>query len=84
MALNVEFDMTVEELNEVSISVDDGDELEFGMNEAIVIRNHAILTNRDAADQHPISAITGLTEALASIPDLDDIIWDCGTASEVV
>lgn len=26
--------------------------------------DHSALTNRDAADQHPISAITGLTEAL--------------------
>lgn len=84
MALNVELDMTVEELNEVSISIDDEDELEFGMNQAIVIRNHDILINRDVANQHPISAITGLEEALASIPDLNDIIWDCGTASEVV
>lgn len=84
MALNVELDMTVEELNNVCISIDDGDELEFGMNQAIVIRNHDILINRDAANQHPISAITGLEEALASIPDLNDIIWDCGTASEVV
>jgi hypothetical protein len=28
--------------------------------------DHALLTNRDQADQHPISAITGLEEALAN------------------
>ena len=31
--------------------------------------DHAALINRDAANQHPISAIEGLEEALAGIPD---------------
>lgn len=31
----------------------------------VVHDDHTLLTNRDAADQHPMSAITGLTEALA-------------------
>ena len=30
---------------------------------------HNLLTDRDAEDAHPIAAITGLTEALATIPD---------------
>lgn len=30
--------------------------------------DHRALTNRDADDQHPIKAITGLTEKLNTIP----------------
>jgi len=44
---------------------------------APVERDHATLYNRDIADQHPISAITGLEETLESkqdtIADLDEI-----------
>lgn len=31
--------------------------------------DHRLLSNRDAAEQHPIGAITGLTEQLERIPD---------------
>ena len=84
MALNVELDMSVEELSDINMTVDDIDEIEFGMNEVVIIGDHTKLANRDAEDQHPISAITGLEEALSQIPSLNDIIWDCGTASGVV
>jgi hypothetical protein len=39
--------------------------------------NHTQLTNRDAADQHPMSAITGLTQVLGTIPRVPTI-WLCG------
>lgn len=30
--------------------------------------DHRVLTNRDAADQHPMAAITGLADAVRRIP----------------
>ena len=36
--------------------------------------DHSKLINRDAADQHPIGAITGLEAALANIPPTDSFI----------
>ena len=36
--------------------------------------DHSKLSNRDAADQHPIGAITGLEAALANIPPTDSFI----------
>ena len=47
--------------------------------------DHNKLINRDLPDQHPIPAITGLTEALAAKADLTDLsIIYCGTATEVI
>ena len=69
--LNIDLDMTVEELREIDINVDEPDEMEFSTGEAIVVKDHAILDNRDKPDQHPISAITGLTATLDEL--LDDI-----------
>lgn len=66
--IEVELNMTVEEADEVTMSVDDIDEVEFGASDVIVIRDHNILVNRDLADQHPISAITGLQAELDNIP----------------
>jgi len=46
---------------------------------------HDKLRYRDIPDQHPISAITGLQEALDSKVDLIDIsIINCGTSTEVI
>ena len=73
MALNIELDMTVESGRDVNMSVDPIDEVSFGVGEAVVVRDHAILTNRDLPDQHPISAITGLTEALAQSGKIDTV-----------
>lgn len=39
-------------------------------------RNHSLLINRDLPDQHPISAITGLEEAL------DTFVFEQGIASD--
>ena len=47
--------------------------------------DHNELINRDLPDQHPISAITGLQEALDSKADLADLsIINCGSATEVI
>lgn len=35
--------------------------------------DHRDLQHRDAEDQHPISAITGLQDALDSVPSIDDL-----------
>ena len=47
-----------------------GHQTEVNANFSVEVANndHAILVNRDAPDQHPISAITGLQEALDEIP----------------
>lgn len=71
--LNVDLDMRVEDGEEISMSLDEADEVQFGVGEAIVIKDHAILDNRDIPDQHPISAITGLTEALANSGKIEEI-----------
>lgn len=70
MAIDIELDMSVDPENEISMTVDDGDEVEIGVGEAIVVKDHAILDNRDLPDQHPISAITGLEDALANIDNM--------------
>ena len=69
--LNIDLDMRVSDGEEVSMSLDEADEVQFGVGEAIVIKDHAILDNRDIPDQHPISAITGLSATLDEL--LDDI-----------
>ena len=47
--------------------------------------DHDTLRHRDYADQHPISAITGLQETLDSKLSIIDIsIINCGTATEVI
>lgn len=71
--LNIDLEMNVSEPDEVSMGVDDGDEVNIGVGETSVIRDHAILLNRDKNDQHPISAITGLAEALAASGKIDTV-----------
>lgn len=44
--------------------------------------DHSKLSNRDAADQHPIGAITGLEAALANIPPTDAFIVTLTTNEE--
>ena len=83
MALNVDIDMRVDPESEVSMSVEDGDEVSFGVAEAIVVKDHATLENRDLPNQHPISAITGLAEALAESGKIDTVKVN-GTALPVV
>ena len=83
MAIDIELDMRVDPENEVTMSVDDGDEVNFGVGETVVIKNHAILDNRDLPDQHPISAITGLQEALDNCGAIDTIKVN-GTALSIV
>lgn len=83
MSLEVELDMRVDPDSEVTMSVEDGDEVSFGVAEAIVVKDHAILDNRDLPDQHPISAITGLAEALAESGKIDTVKVN-GTALPVV
>lgn len=41
--------------------------------------DHALLSNREAPDQHPMSAITGLEDALA--PEASTFVWDQTTPS---
>ena len=38
------------------------------------VADHRVLTNRDAADQHPVEAITGLRQALDSVPNAPESI----------
>ena len=83
MAIDIALDMRVDPENEVTMSVDDGDEVNFGVGETVVIKNHAILDNRDLPDQHPISAITGLQEALDNCGAIDTIKVN-GTALSIV
>ena len=83
MSLEVELDMRVDPESEVTMSVEDGDEVSFGVAEAIVVKDHAILDNRDLPNQHPISAITGLAEALAESGKIDTVKVN-GTALPVV
>ena len=50
-----------------------------------VTSDHNELIHRDLNDQHPISAITGLQEALDSKVDASDFsIINCGTSTEVI
>lgn len=46
------------------------------------IHRHDMLSNRDLPDQHPISAITGLQEALVEVSD-KTFVFEQGTASQV-
>ena len=47
-------------------------------------RNHEFLYNRDKANQHPISAITGLEEALRSLEGQDKyFVWEQGVSSNI-
>lgn len=81
----IELDMTIDAIDEISMTVDDGDEIEFGVAEGSTVRDHKILINRDAADQHPMSAITGLVSALEDcINSGDDLILNGGTSTEVI
>lgn len=67
MSLNIDIDMTIEEPQEIPMTVEDNDEISFDVSETLAITDHSQLLNRDADDSHPISAITGLEEALAGV-----------------
>ena len=66
----------VEEIQEITFSIDDPEDItislgeideltsDLGTTEIVVNNNHARLTNREDPDQHPMSAITGLSSAL--------------------
>lgn len=55
---------------EVNFTLDPQPEIEADFSiEVGGITEHNLLSNRDIPDQHPISAITGLQEALDTIPD---------------
>lgn len=75
--------------NTLTIVGSDGEEVVF---EPSATNDHRELTNRDAEDSHPISAITGLTAELESLTDdvvglderlddVEDVIPDQATAS---
>lgn len=67
---NAQISLSVQEEQGIDMSVDAPFVMEGGTTD------HSRLANRDVADQHPISAITGLEEALGSIekPDPEVII----------
>ena len=46
---------------------------------------HDKLVNRNLSDQHPIEAISGLSDILETIITADDLsIINCGTSTEVI
>ena len=58
------------------------DELTLGITiEDATSQDHSKLYHRDKADSHPISAITGLQDALDSKVDIENLILDCGTST---
>lgn len=75
MAIN-NIDVTVDGLDtEVNVSLSpEPSPIEVDGGEVIVIEDHNTLRNRDAEDQHPISAITGLDVALDNKAGLSDFI----------
>ena len=44
-------------------------------------QDHSKLYHRDQANSHPITAITGLQEALDSKVNKENLILDCGTST---
>lgn len=79
----IELNMTIEETQEIDMSVDDGDEVRLGANEVFVVGDHETLAHRDSDNQHPISAITGLQAELDNIPTAtSDLINDSGFITE--
>lgn len=70
-------DFSIGDPDDVAFSFDQADMLDadLGNPELVVNTDHAILSNRDLPDQHPISAITGLENALT------DLSGDIGTES---
>jgi len=68
MRLNVTFNST--EDVPVNFNTDNDFGLDMGSVIEVTTSDHNELINRDLADQHPISAITGLQEALSTIPEI--------------
>ena len=54
---------------QTEFSNDNGLNANFGKVSEVIISDHTKLTNRDQPNQHPIEAITGLSEALAKSGD---------------
>ena len=69
MRLNVKFNSTDTNLP-VGFNSDNDINLNLGSVMEVETGDHNKLFNRDLADQHPIGAITGLQEALSSIPEV--------------
>ena len=59
---------------------------ELGVSKVLYANDHTRLRNREVPDQHPISAITGLQEALDSKLDVNAefVLIYCGTSTEVI
>lgn len=55
---------------EVDVTILENDDIEADVGSLYLVRDHNILIHRDVPNQHPISAIEGLSDILDSI-DLD-------------
>lgn len=64
---------------EFTVEPNDTIETEFSLN--VSNNDHNLLSNRDLADQHPISAITGLQDALDAKADTSDLATVATTGS---
>lgn len=73
--VNVTFSVPKRKGTNISVSASETPHQDFEIN--FKTDRHDILKNRDLPDQHPISSITGLTEALATF------IFEQGIASDV-
>lgn len=74
-----DLDIILNDVQTLDVDLSEGESLSFTLGQTFVSKDHTVLINRDAADQHPISAITGLTtalqtlsEGLAAIVPIDD------------
>ena len=67
--------MRIDDNNDVNMRLLPDDELDFGLGTVYVTKDHTLLDNRDASGQHPIGAITGLTDALTQLQDnIDNLV----------
>lgn len=66
----IDFDIQNEEISIRLLS----DPVDFDLGSSYVIKDHSLLNNRDIADQHPMSAITGLNQAILDLQDAIDTL----------
>lgn len=72
--LEIDIDMTVDEDPGVDFDVREAQDIDIDLGSGFGTKSHDLLINRDLEDQHPIEAITGLSEAISRLEDAIDTL----------
>ena len=69
-----DLDIIITEDDPIEMDIRQDEDIDLSLGDGYGVKSHDRLTNRSLEDQHPISAITGLTEAISRLEDAIDTL----------